>query len=121
MSAKLNVFLSMGLIILMLLTIGVGGYYIKRANDTVDETKKLILIGQEKGNIRANLTLGAVGDVIADLRQTENNILGNLTDHRIVSNETRDTIIESVNNNNILLEQLLDKSFDVSGNIASGY
>ena len=138
MSARTNVYLSVGLMILMLLTIGVGGYFIKRANDAVDETKRLILEGREIGNKRGNQTLGAVGEAIQEIKVIEGELRDNLTAHRIVANNTNERvfelqnqtnslisnfnetnevertkavqrIIDGINNNTKLLEQLLDQ------------
>jgi hypothetical protein len=122
-------------------------YTTSRANDTVSEVQRLILEGRQIVNIRGNVTLGAVGEAIAATQEVEREIRDNLTQHRIVTNQTRDlvldyiggfnetneqervkavdTIIQAVNNNTVLLQQIQSQlqntgSFDTSsGMIAS--
>lgn len=63
MSSKQQIFLTSGVLVLIVLSIGMSFYYTTRANDQIDETKRLVLEGREIGNIRGNATLGAVGDI----------------------------------------------------------
>ena len=64
------------LMIILMVGIAVGVYYLKTMND-------LVLKVEQLGNIRGNQTLDS-------LEATEKDILGNLTDHRIIQNHTRD-------------------------------
>ena len=132
----------------MLISSAVSVFYTKqaneatqRANTAIDEVNRLILEGRQIGNIRGNVTLGAVSEVLEGIEKVEHDILSNLTSHRVVTNQTRDNlnilisgfnqtnedgrahavnqIIQAVNNNTKLLEQLLanDNTFDTSGSI----
>ena len=134
----------------MLISSAISVFYTKqaneatqRANTAIDEVNRLILEGRQIGNIRGNVTLGAVSEVLEGIEKVEHDILSNLTSHRVVTNQTRDNlntlisgfnqtnedgraeavneIINAVNNNTKLLEQLLDhaNSFDTSGSIAT--
>ena len=137
MSSKTQVTLQASILI-MVLAIGIISITTSfRNSDDIAEQKRLTIEGRQIGNQRGNLTLGAVGMAIHEIKDTERNILSNLTAHRMVTNYTRDDIllplanktneliiqlnstneqgrgkavqeiIQAVNNNTALLEQLL--------------
>jgi len=112
MSTRLNIGLTIGVLIIMLISSAISVFYTKQSNDAtqraniaIDSVNKLILEGRKIGNQRGNLTLGAVGDAIHELKDTEKNILGNLTDHRMVANYTRDQVLTLSNQTNHLISQ----------------
>ena len=80
-------------------------YTTSKANETIDETKRLILEGREIGNKRGNQTLGAVGQVIQETKDIESEIRDNLTSHRLVTNDTNIQIKELQNQTNTLISQ----------------
>ena len=49
-------------------------------------------------NTAFNITLKELSGIALSQKQTEENILGNLTDHRIITNLTRDQILNILNN-----------------------
>ena len=137
MSFTPSVYISLGVMIMVIIGFVQGYYTDLRQNTTIDETKRLILEGREIGNKRGNATLGAVGEAIAEINQVSNDILGNLTNHRVVTNDTDqkvetlqnqtndliagfnetneverqkavDKILEGIQNNTELLQQLIE-------------
>lgn len=144
MSSKQSVLLTSGVLILVIIGMVMNFYTTSRANDTVSEVQRLILEGRQIGNVRGNVTLGAVGEAIQEINQIQTALEQNLTRHRVVTNMTFDKldgliagfnqtnevervkavqrIIDAVNNNTELIKQLLkqqDTDFDTSGGIAS--
>ena len=88
---------------------------IGRANDgiakneeNIETVKKLMIQGRQGANVRGNDTLGAVGVAISELKNTEKNIIGNLTAHRHVSNATRDATLLELKKNHDLLQRLIN-------------
>lgn len=77
-------------IVVVVLVIGMVSFnlYLKSSNDRV--LNKFIQL-TETNDLRGNITL-------ATIVETENKILHNLTDHREVANQTRDLIIEVLQN-----------------------
>jgi hypothetical protein len=107
MSAKMNIGLTIGVFIIMLVSSSISVYYLMSAKDQVAETKMLIIEGRQIGNQRGNVTLDAVRDVLLGIRHSHDNLLGNLTEHRTVTNDTRDHIIIPIlNQTNTLIKQL---------------
>ncbi len=93
MSARINIGLTIGVFIIMLISSSISVYYLQSARDQVEETKRLIIEGRQIGNARGNMTLDAVRDVLEGIKTSHDNVLGNLTEHRAVTNDTRDNII----------------------------
>ena len=104
MSSRQGVYISMGVMIMVIIGMSMNFYSISKANDAVNETKQLILEGREIGNKRGNQTLGAVGEAITEIKKVSDEILGNLTSHRLVTNDTNTQVQELQNQTNILLE-----------------
>jgi len=119
MSQLQQVGLSLGIIILLLLTIGVGGYYVTETKNRTEEVKAgqqafvkdfqdVQKVENERNNITLNLMVEAEkqllnlskqnDDIFQQQLTNEKNIQGNLTDHRIVANETRDQILSILRN-----------------------
>jgi hypothetical protein len=74
-----------------------------------------VSIVQEKANVRGNVTLEAIAILLNQILITQNqtddiahNIIGNLTDHRLVANFTRDEILELQNNTLINQRHLIE-------------
>src|ERR1044072_8156149 len=106
MSSKTQVTLQASILI-MVLAIGIISITTSfRNSDDIAEQKRLTIEGRQIGNMRGNLTLGAVGATIQELKNTEKNILGNLTAHRLVTNFTRDDILLPLQNktNELILQ-----------------
>src|SRR5688572_20975455 len=89
----------------MLVSSAINVYYTKSANDIVEETQRLMLEGRKIANLRGNTTLNAIADVILDFGNVEKNILGNLTDHRLVANFTRDQVLNIQNDTQRLITE----------------
>ena len=88
MSSRQQVVLTGGVLILVVFGMIFSYYTLSRANQSIEETKRLILEGREIGNKRGNATLGAVAGLLDTIVRTESDILGNLTNHRLVANDT---------------------------------
>ena len=69
----------------------------------VNQTIAQILDGQDKANKRGNITIAYFDKIFLRQLENEKNIIGNLTHHRIISNQTRDLQID-------LLKQILNKT-----------
>ena len=128
MSARQSVILTSGILIMVVLGIAYSYYAISRATETVEEVQRLILEGRQIGNVRGNITLGAVGTAIEEIKIIVAELRDNLTIHRKVTNDTNaqikeliskfnqtneverqkavNKILEGIQNNTILLEQL---------------
>lgn len=81
----------------------------------INKTLERLIKGQERGNIRGNTTLNAIDAVLKIQLANERNLIGNLTAHRIIANNTRDEDRTQLNvlgnitsENNALLKQLLN-------------
>jgi hypothetical protein len=137
MSLKLNVNLglSVGVLSLLVFTIVIGGYYIDETKKQTDVNNKYIITVDKKlndfttkfkevqktDNERNNITLRLLVEQEKQLLNmthaqqiifqkqisNEEHILGNLTKHRLVSNETRDDIQGLIINNTRILNQLI--------------
>ena len=130
MSSRQGIYISMGVMIMVILGMVMNFYTTSKANETISEVQRLILEGREIGNKRGNQTLGAVGEAIQEIKTIEGELRDNLTTHRIVTNDTNsqikelianfnetneeervkavDKILEGIENNTLLLERLLD-------------
>ena len=69
----------------------------------VNQTISQILEGQEQGNKRGNITIAYFDKIFQRQLENEQNIIGNLTHHRIISNQSRDLQIG-------LLEKILNQT-----------
>jgi hypothetical protein len=106
MSARMNIGLTIGVFIIMLISSSISVYYLMSARDQVEETKRLIIEGRQIGNQRGNMTLDVVRDVLEGIRISHDDLLGNLTEHRTVTNDTRDNIIIPIlNQTNTLIQE----------------
>ena len=95
-------------------------YTTSKANETIDETKRLILEGREIGNKRGNQTLGAVGQAIQEIKTIEGELRDNLTTHRIVTNDTNSQLKELISQfnqtNEVEREKAVDKILEALNN-----
>jgi hypothetical protein len=115
--SKTNLALNLGTMTALLIAITVGGFIVanvyditKRVEhqsivtgDAVNQTLSQILETQDKANTRGNLTILYFEKIFQQQLDNENNIIGNLSLHRLISNETRDTQID-------LLKQILNQT-----------
>jgi ABC-type Na+ efflux pump permease subunit len=114
---KTNMALNLGTMTSLIIAITVGGFIVanvyditKRVEqqsiangDAVNQTISQILETQDKANTRGNLTILYFDKIFKQQLENENDIIGNLSHHRIVSNETRDQEID-------LLKQILNQT-----------
>jgi hypothetical protein len=137
MSSRQQIFLTTGVLILVIIGMVMNFYTTSRANDTITEVQRLIIEGRQIGNQRGNATLGAVGEAISEIKAIEFELRDNLTAHRVVTNmtfERLDRVIAAFNNTNEVkrteaVQEILDsineikqmlrnQTFDTSGSIA---
>jgi len=104
-----------GVLVMVVISIMMSYWAIGRANDGIAENEKniksvreLMIQGRQGANVRGNDTLGAVGVAITELKNTEKNIIGNLSDHRIIANQTRDNTLLELKKINDLVQRLLN-------------
>ena len=131
MSARQNVMITTGTMILVIVGMLYSYYGQSISNNNVEEIRRLLLEGRQIGNMRGNATLGAVGEAIQEIKAFDSEISHNLTAHRLVANDTNadlqrlisqfnqtneeergkavDEIINAIGNNTKLLEQILAK------------
>ena len=69
----------------------------------VNHTIAQVLNSQEQGNRRGNATITYFDKLFQQQLENEKNIIGNLTHHRIISNQSRDLQID-------LLKQILNQT-----------
>jgi len=104
-----------GVLVMVIISIMMSYWAIGRANDGIAENEKniksvkeLMIQGRQGANVRGNDTLGAVGVAITELKNSEKNIIGNLSDHRIIANKTRDATLLELQKNHDLLQRLIN-------------
>ena len=97
MSFRTNIFMTSGVMVMIIVLIAYVSFTLSKINDQIEALQLYMEQGRDIGNFRGNATLGATGELISDLKQTEINILGNLTDHRLVANATRDATFDLLN------------------------
>ena len=123
MSAKLNLSIGIGTLAVMLIMSLSVLYFtnlgiqqgeqrskdIKEVREDFKQFKQEFQDRQVVGNARANITLN-------EIRQVERDVLGNLTHHRQVTNQTFDKVVELLNQTQSLTgpeyEKLADKKVD---------
>jgi hypothetical protein len=121
LSVKATAYLSIGIVILLILTIAFGGYLMALVLTAVEQGKSQsednrMAIQDLKENVIPRLDKAyeqiiqfqsisneTGQNVIMKLFESEDNLLGNLTDHRTISNVTRDLEIG-------LLKQILNRT-----------
>ena len=86
---KQSIYISLGLAIMIMVSI-VFTY------TAISEVNRLILEGREIGNKRGNQTLGAVGTAIDEIKIIEGELRDNLTQHRLVANQTNSQVQELI-------------------------
>jgi transcription termination factor NusB len=69
----------------------------KANGDAVNKTVLALLDGQREANERGNDTIVYFEKLIKGIQDSEDNITGNLSAHRVISNMTRDTIVDKLN------------------------
>lgn len=110
MSSNVQAGLSIGIIILFFIVISVGYVYVDEARKniiTMNSTLTKFIDAwnnkQAVDNIRFNQTLKGLANTYQLITNTENSIIGNLSNHRVISNITRDQQID-------LLQEILNRT-----------
>jgi hypothetical protein len=82
----------------------------KANGDAVNQTISQILETQEKANTRGNLTILYFEKIFKQQLYNEDVLIGNLTDHRLISNQTRDNQTAQHQQLIDLLKQILNQT-----------
>jgi len=122
MSEKLNRYLPTSIVMLLIFGLVIGAYYIQEVktqsaensnqinqinttvNGFIDQWQARVKIGNSVNNV----TQGKIINLTTDLQNTEDNILGNLTRHRMVANQTRDLTVNMTANMLENQKQIID-------------
>jgi len=116
MSTRLQLGIEFSVLVMVIL-IGVISITTSFQNSQdIQEQKRLTLEGRQIGNQRGNLTVQLFGNVLSHIDKAVSSIQGNLTDHRLVTNDTRDHIILPTMN----MTQQLIKAFNATNESERG-
>ena len=116
MSAKLQLGVHFTVLIVVILMGVISLTTSFQNSNDIAEQKRLTLEGRQIGNQRGNLTMQLFGTVLTHIDNAVTQIQGNLTDHRIVTNDTRDNYIIPLINKT----QTLIKSFNMTNESGRG-
>jgi len=127
MSEKLNRYLPTGIIMLLIFGLVIGAYYIQEVKtQSVENSNQISQINKtvtgfidqwqtrvKIGNSVNNNTQGKIINLTTDLQHTESDILGNLTKHRMVANQTRDLTLNMTSNMLGNQKQIIDLQYKI--------
>jgi len=127
MSEKLNRYLPTGIVMLLIFGLVIGAYYIQEVKtQSIENSNQISQINKtvsgfidqwqtrvKIGNNVNNATQGKIINLTTDLQHTESDILGNLTKHRMVANQTRDLTINMTANMLGNQKQIIDLQYKI--------